>query len=112
MPKSTSLLTEISRLERELYALKTATKASPLLKGYSAKLLPPFNYWQGTQYIVFEIVYGDGNQPIITDQVGSVGVMFGAVNGNRQRVYLYTQYIPDFITLFSTRPIVAVNKLS
>lgn len=93
------------QLKLEITALKTAKKASPLIKMYSKTVQTP-----STTPTRFTITYEDGNQPIISEvqQVGG-WVILSTPSGNTQYILAreFSAAGRD-ITVVSTRPIASI----
>lgn len=105
-----TLLTEISRIEREIHEIKSAARLAPMLRGFnhSFEVSSGTPTTQNNQILAWVITYEDGEQPILTEWISDVGAMFGPVVGSTQRVYVYSQYYYT-ATLMSTRKIISVD---
>ena len=98
-----SIQDEISRLEREIYALKASARIPSRIKGFSFEL----DFDQGSgDYL---ITYADGKQPIITEAYTFATTTFSSPIEDLQKVYIGGQSTAT-IMFFSTRPILSIVK--
>lgn len=111
----TNLDKKIRDMNREILALKTAHPvASNMITFYGSFEFSPDYDFKTHKY---EITYVDGSQPIMTFQAYGSRVyelLFAVPEGNKQVMYDMdaSHEEGDTFTLFSTRRIVSVRKLS
>lgn len=107
------LIRQITNAERELLALKTAQKIPSLIRGYSYSFTVESD-GTGDQYLNgmyrYNITYGDGSQPVLSEFYYEGLSWPQAPSGNTQLVTFYSQTIAT-CTIISTRPIISAVKV-
>lgn len=97
------LQTEINKLRSEIRALKVGSDIPSKLRTYTwGPEFPPA--------LEIEVIYGDGDQPILSEFYTGSTTMPEKPSGNSQRVHMYSQ-VPYELFIASTRPILEVRGI-
>lgn len=99
----------ITEMERELHDLKTIQGGIKYMTAYT------MNYTNGATGLtnqLLEVEYGDGEEPIFSELLGSNVAVALEITNNKQKFFLRLFYANQTISISSNRPILSITNVS
>jgi len=115
---SVILQNRLIALQKEIEALKSASRLPSRLRSYSASVwcdndgtyMLPSSTWAGGWKI--KITYESGKNDIISEFISPVNAWTQVPIGDTQEVHLFAQWVGFYFVIVTTRPIVSVEFLT